>query len=150
MHLQTGKPLRRRLLSALALSASVMQVLGCALPSLVVCYKADRPPRVEFFSDSCSCHLEEIHSGSDRDGRGVPGLGGSCTDIHLNSHALFVARVNRQPASTPCPRHVSGSEAYAPGSVFANPLPAAATGGPPGAGSPPPFSLVCADSLLRC
>ncbi len=149
MQTRIGKPARRAAWLALALSASVIQVLGCALPSWVVCHKEDRPPRVEFFSDSCSCRLEKIHSCSDRNGHGDPGLGASCIDVHLQSHILITARANRQSPSAKSPRPVAGSEACAPGSTFANPRPAAACGGLPRAKSPPPLCLACADSL-RC
>ena len=115
MQFRIGKPWDRRLWLVLAFLACFMQVLACALPSLVVCHKADRPPRLEFFSDSCSCRVEEIHSCTDQNEHGTPCLGEACTDIHLKSHSLVAARshgprvslTGEQRASEP-ERHASG------------------------------------------
>lgn len=150
MQTKIGKPCRRPVLLVLALLANVMQVLGCTLPSLVICHKANQPPRLEFYSDSCSCSQEETHSACDRIGHGVPCLGEACTDIHLKSHVLLTARAPWQRDSIKGPRRTPGLElrVFAPAFFDLRPLPDDRRLSK--AESPPSLSPAYANSRLRC
>ena len=150
MQFKIGKPRRRFALLALALSASVLQVLGGSLPSLVVCHKGDRPPRVEFFSDSCSCRQAEFHPCFDPDRKGVPCLGESCTDVHLKSHVLIADRSYWHRASDKSKRRAHGAEPGASGFASFSLRPVPGDRGAPRAASPPPLSLLFSGSRLRC
>jgi hypothetical protein len=150
MKSQTGKFRRRLPWLALALTASVLQVISCALPSLVVCHKGDRPPQVEFFSDSCSCRRMTVHAGSDRSGNGVHGLGESCTDVHLKSHVLLPARTLRHDVSVAGSRCLPGPERAVSGSTVFRLRTLPRHRGAPGAVSPPFPTFLFTTILLRC
>jgi len=150
MQHQIGTPRRRRVLLVLAMTASVMQVFGSALPSLVVCHRADRPPRLEFFSDSCSCRQADPHSCSPRSGHDAPCLEEDCTDVHLKSHLLPASRPLRLGASLKGQRRVFGPEAPISGVALSSRRPAADERGLPRAESPPPLSPPGLNSRLRC
>jgi hypothetical protein len=145
-----GKPGRRALWLALALTASVIQVLGSSLPSLVVCQKVDRPPRIEFFSDSCSCRQKAIHSYFDQNGNGVFRFGETCTDIFLQSHALLAAAARRQCHSANGTRRTLGPERHSIGSGFLCPQPMPGCFRALKAEPPPSLSLSRTNSRLRC
>lgn len=145
-----GKPCRRFVVLALALSACVMQVFCGSLPSLVVCHRGDRPPRVEFFSDSCSCRQEEIHSCSDQNKHAASCLGEACTDVHLKSHVLCTSRSQWRFAFEKSPRRSIEPERYACAYAAINLRPVADDRGAPRAESPPPLSLIYATFRLRC
>jgi len=148
MQFRIGKPCSRRLWLALAFFACLMHVLACALPSLVVCHKADRPPRLEFFSDSCSCFLEETHSCADQDAHGIPCVGEACTDIHLKSYILVTARSCGLRTSLSKERRISDPEQHASAFAFFSLRPLPEISAMPKAASPPPLS--CSISRLRC
>jgi len=150
MQLQTGTPRRRRVLLVLALTASVMQVLSCTLPSLVVCHRVDRAPRLEFFSDSCSCRQADPHSCSPRSGHDASCLEEDCTDVHLKSHLMLTARPLRMGAHLKGQRRILGQESPVPGDAFSSRRPEADSRGLPRAESPPPLSLPGLNSRLRC
>ncbi len=109
---------RQRLWLALAFMACVLQVLGLALPSLVVCYRTDRPPRVEFFSSSCSCRLEALHPGCQFDASGAPCLEASCTDLHLDSHPALTVAAPRHHAPGDLRQRLVAADRSAFGSAF--------------------------------
>lgn len=150
MKLRTGKFRRRSLLLALALTANVMQVLGGALPSRVVCLKADRPPQVEFFSGSCSCRQDEHHSCADRSQPCVPCLGERCTDIHLKSHGLFATRPFRLGASLRGQRYTPRPERLLSPSSFINLQAGLVLRVLIRSGPPPSLGPLFAESILRC
>ncbi|HUU05526.1 MAG TPA: hypothetical protein VMZ49_06560 [Patescibacteria group bacterium] len=147
---QIGKPCRRVVLLVLAFSASVMQVLGFSLPSQVVCQRADRPPRLEFFSDSCSCRHEEIPSCFDQNAHGVPCFGHACTDIHLKSPALLSASVCWNHTSVRGERCSPGVEPSLSEFAFFSLRPGPDDRGVSRAESPPPLSHLSVNSRLRC
>ena len=144
MQLQIGKARRRRAWLVLALSASLIQVLGCMLPTMVLCHKDGRPPRLEFFSDSCSCSQADALACPPRDGHDAPCLENDCTDVPLKSHVLLAA-AERRPRPAVAAR-------------WAHPRPASVPAGPSAAGSafmtraesPPPLPCAFSDSRLRC
>ena len=150
MQFKIGEPRRRLVWLALALSASVMQVLGSSLPSLVVCYKADRPPRVEFFSNSCSCRQADIHSCSPQGGHGAPCLEEDCTDVHLRSHVLLAAPPLHQRPFIRVRRLTPRSGWLMPGTAIISLRPEPNDRGAPRAEFPPPLSVLNANSPLRC
>ncbi len=85
----------RSLALFMALSSCALQVLGFSLPSLVVCYRADRSPQVEFFAGSCSCRQAARHSDCQH---GAPCLEAACTDIRLGAPAALIAAAIRHHA----------------------------------------------------
>jgi len=105
MPLLTGKTRCPRLALLLALASCALQALGSALPSLVVCYRADRAPQVEFFSASCSCRQEARHSACAQETAGAPCLEAACTDIPLGSHAIINATAPRHRAPAGAIQH---------------------------------------------
>jgi hypothetical protein len=150
MKSQIGKSSRRLVLLALALSASVMQVLAFSLPSLVVCQRADRPPRLEFYFDSCSCSHEENPSCFDLSSRGIACFGHACTDIHLKSPALLSAAVRWNNTSVTGRQRSPGAEPGVSESAFFILRPGPENRGSPKAESPPPLSHLSVNSRLRC
>jgi hypothetical protein len=130
----------------LAFSACILQALSGSLPSLVVCCKPDRPPHVEFFSDSCSCR-QDVASCRGNDDHAIFCVAEKCIDIHLVSPAALAAPLKWQ-------RPPGASRAALGGTVPTRTASAAFRLGFQGFGMPraaPPLpSASCAISRLRC
>lgn len=89
MLLSIAKSHLRRTTLFLAFAACAIQALNFSLPSLVVCFQAGRPPQIEFFSDSCSCHCEDRHACGEREPSGASCLESACIDVHLDSDFML-------------------------------------------------------------
>jgi hypothetical protein len=150
MPLLNGKTSCPRLALLLALASCALQALGGALPSLVVCYRADRAPQVEFFAASCSCHQEARHSGCQHGVPGVPYLEAACTDIPLGSHAIINATAPRHRAPARNPRQSLSSEKAATQAPVIAPRLAVNNGGMPQTTAPPVGARLSSGVPLRC
>ena len=147
MPLSIAKSHCRRLTLFLAFAACSLQVLSFSLPSLVVCFHDGRPPRVEFFTDSCSCRQEKGHSCGEHDQSGASCLESACLDVHLGSHSILAATVR------PYRAHANGSRLMPATDSQASPpdLKGASAGRRgPFAEAPPPRSAPLASFQLRC
>jgi hypothetical protein len=140
----------RRLALLMAFSSCALQILGFSLPSLVICYRADRSPQVEFFADSCSCRQAARHSDCQHDASAAPCLEAACTDIHLGAPAAITAAASRHHAPAGSgwldpvnerPMAMTGATAHGP---------ACHRLGSPGASAPPLLSVTPASFRLRC
>jgi hypothetical protein len=137
----------RRLALLLALSSCALQVLGFSLPSLVVCYRADRSPQVEFFAGSCACRQAARHSDCPHD---APCLEVACTDIRLGAPAAIIAATIRHHAPAGSGRFHRVNERPMSLTGAMDPRPACLRRGSPGASAPPLLSVTPASSRLRC
>ena len=137
----------RSLALFMALSSCALQVLGFSLPSLVVCYRADRSPQVEFFAGSCSCRQAAGHT--DRQ-HGAPCLEAACTDIRLGAPVAVIAAAIRHhsPSGSRRPDRVKERSMALTGAL--DPRSARHRRGGPGASAPPPLSVTLASPRLRC
>jgi hypothetical protein len=140
----------RRLALLMALSSCALQVLGFSLPSLVVCYRADRPPQVELFADGCSCRQAACHSACQYDAPGAPCLEAACIDIHLGPPAMIAAAASRHHAPTASGRLDLVNERSMAMTGATAPQPARCRCGPPAASTPPLQLAMPAGSRLRC
>jgi len=150
MTLWIGTPRWRRLALLMAVSYCAMQVLGFSLPSLVICYRADRPPQVEFFAGSCSCHEAARHADRQHDAPGSPCLEADCTDIHLGAPAALTAAASRHRPAAGISRHSLSPDSLATRAPGMAPQPAAGSGGTPQATAPPVRARLFAGVQLRC
>lgn len=140
----------RRLALLMALSSCALQILGSSLPSLVVCYRADRPPHIEFFTDSCSCRQATCHSDCRHEAPGSPRLETACTDIHLSAPAAITATASRHRPPAGCGRLNPVRERPMAITGATSPRLACHLRGSPGALAPPLLSVTPASSRLRC
>ena len=147
MLLSTAKSCLRRTTLVLAFAACAMQVLSFSLPSLVVCFQAGRPPQIEFFSDSCSCHREARHACGECEQSGASCLKSACVDIHLDSDFMLADAVRPYRALAGGSRPVPGvySQASLPDLRFA-----ASIRCRPFAEAPPPRSAPLENFRWRC
>jgi hypothetical protein len=146
----SGNPRRRRLALLLALTACALQVLGCSLSSLVVCYRADRPPQIEFFAASCSCRQESLHSCGEHEAPGASCLAAACTDVHLGSPAALTATARRHRAPACSSRHSLSPEQSGTRMPGIAPQPAAESCGMAQATAPPVPARMSGGVRLRC
>ncbi|MDD8012729.1 MAG: hypothetical protein PHX05_04550 [Acidobacteriota bacterium] len=141
---------RQRPWLVMAFSACALQVLGLYLPSLVICYRTDRPPQIEFFADSCSCRQTASHSGCQHAAPGAPCLEAGCTDIQLVAPAAITAAASRHHAPDGYGRPAPANERPVAMTGATIPRPASHRRGRSGAAAPPLLAAMAASSRLRC
>jgi hypothetical protein len=134
----------------MALSSCALQVLGFSLPSLVICYRADRPPQVEFFAASCSCHEAACRADRQHDASGSPCLEATCTDIHLGAPAAFTAAASRFRPAAGISRHSLSPDQVATRATGLALQAAAGSGGTSQTTAPPFRARLFAGVQLRC
>jgi hypothetical protein len=151
MNLLNGTSRCRRLALLMALSSCAWQFLGFSLPSLVVCYRADRPPQVEFFADSCSCRQAARPSDCSHETPGTPGLEAACTDIRLGAPAAITVGAGRHQSPAGCGRlHPMNERPVAMSGATSPRRPACHRRGSPGASAPPLLAVTPASFRLLC
>jgi hypothetical protein len=77
-----GRKKRWMVLTILALGVAV-QICGKCLPTLVVCYKANEEPKIEFWQDGCDCRRECANYFSADCREGCANFRSACLDVPL-------------------------------------------------------------------
>lgn len=111
----TGRKNRWLILCVFALGFAI-QIFGKCLPTLVVCYKANEKPKIEFWQDGCDCRRECADHVPAGCREGCANLRSACLDVPLlaypgcgplpRSASSFDnqgSRANKLPAAPPAP-----------------------------------------------
>ena len=139
-----------RLAPLLALLACATQVFSLSLPSLVVCYRVDRPPQIEFFADSCACRQEARHFCGEHETTGAPCMEAACTDIPFGSYAVIHTAAFRQYAPASSQRHSLSHGQTATQTPCIAPQLVVGSGIMPQTTAPPIRASLSAGVQLRC
>jgi hypothetical protein len=104
-----------------------IQIAGKWLPTLVICYKANEKPKIEFLNGVCDCRRECAGHALVRLREGGAGLRSSCLDVPLITDPLCGPLLRFVQDCQCGPAHGLSAAPIAPAPFFRN----------PGAGFPP-------------